>query len=101
MKKGVTVFVSHDGNEGGFFTDVTAKFPIIFKNKIKNLAAQLKAPVIGVDVIIDSKKRMWFVDVNTNPAIDFFGDALSPAYQTIDHLVSIVSARTYKLSRFG
>lgn len=86
--------LSHDGNEEGYFEDVTDAFPEIHLKTSLRLAEDLRCPVVGLDVIVDSEGTMWIVDVNSNPGIDFFGSP-KRAYETMEHMIeTIVSIET-------
>ena len=82
------VYLSHDANEGGYFTDHTEDFPESKKEEAIKLSQDLQCYSLGLDVIIDLDGKMWFVDINPiNPGIDFFNN-LKRAYQTMEHVLN-------------
>lgn len=87
--KGETIYLSHDGNEEGYFQDMTKTFGSRHKKVVLQLSKQLRCPVIGVDAILDHADCLWIVDVNTNPGIDFFGST-ARAYETMEHMISAI-----------
>jgi hypothetical protein len=89
---GRRVALSHDGNEEGYFEDVTDEFPAVHKVRALKLSEDVGCPVLGLDVIIDALGIMWIVDVNTNPGIDFFGSPRR-AYETMEHMIQTIVER--------
>lgn len=86
LDEGMRLDLSHDGNEEGYFVDVTTEFDSNIKYDALRLSEAIQCPVVGLDVIVE-KKRHFYVDVNTNPGIDFFGN-ISRAYETMEHMIS-------------
>jgi len=85
LSPGVKIAISHDGNEEGYFIDVSDKFDSNIKKDALILSNALQCPVLGLDVIVNNNKH-WYVDVNTNPGIDFFGK-IDRAYDTMNHMI--------------
>jgi|GEM_PF-490005 len=83
---GEVVALSLDGNEGGRFLDVTDEFPETLKEQALTLARDLGRAALGLDVVLDAAGTMWIIDVNPDPALDFF-DTPARAYQTIEHMI--------------
>jgi D-alanine-D-alanine ligase-like ATP-grasp enzyme len=83
--------LSQDGNEEGIFEDATDEINLRIKEESLRLSSYLGCPVLGIDVIVDTEGREWFVDVNTNPGIDFFGDTRR-AYDTMRHMLQSAAA---------
>jgi hypothetical protein len=89
---GEVVTLSHDGNEGGSFVDVTGTFPEPLLGQALAIAEVLRCPVLGIDAIRDADDVLWIVDVNGyRPSIGFF---LEPrrAYETMDHMIRTLLA---------
>lgn len=49
----------------------------------------MSLPVIGVDCILSKDDKLWIVDVNSNPYIDYF-DKTKHAYNTMEHEIKYI-----------
>jgi hypothetical protein len=84
---GETVTLSHDGNEGGSFVDVTETFPEQLIAQGLSIAERLGCPVLGIDAIMEDGGAWWIVDVNSyRPSMGFFVEPRR-AYETMDHMI--------------
>jgi hypothetical protein len=91
LPPGKRLEVSLDGNDNGRFEDITNDFEAKYRRSALGLSRVTHSPVLGIDAIVDRRGRLWFLDLNTNPALDFFRSP-ERAYQTMNHMIrSLVS----------
>jgi hypothetical protein len=93
LPKNRNLLLSLDGN-GGTFIDITKSLKNIYKKEMLRISKELEIPVLGIDAIIDTNNKLWIIDIESNPDIDYFVNT-NKAYETMKH-----SIKTY-INNFG